>query len=242
MLWHRKVNTWQRQTVASLYCRTVKRVCVCVWALGAGEARVGRVPYKEAPKIELTWALEISDTLFSTSFLWARAGIFGIYTAIGWIFKNIVSVLFLSCSAPCCPALFFPVGTLLTLTSRVYQPQQDTKDLEANSLFSQVLEKISHTLWEPLSHLRSPKNATPEAARAADSCLSVGMTSGLGPVTGMVRPKLISRRVQVLCVISELHVQTHGTIKITTHSGSYSCPVSLWWQKETWKNADCRWK
>lgn len=137
---------------------------------------------------------------------------------------------------------FYPVGTLLTLTSRVYQPQQATKDLEANSLFSQVLEKISHTLWEPLSHLRSPKNATPEAARAADSCLSVGMTSGRGPVTGMVGLEQVSRRVQVLCVISELHVQTHGTIKITPHSGGYSGPISLQWQKETWKNADCRCK
>lgn len=35
--------------------------------------------------------------------------------AIGWIFKNIVSVLFLSCSAPCCPALFLPRGDAFDL-------------------------------------------------------------------------------------------------------------------------------
>ncbi|TNM99254.1 hypothetical protein fugu_013818 [Takifugu bimaculatus] len=133
---------------------------------------------------------------------------------------------------------FFPTGTLLTLTSRVYQPQQDTKDCEANSLFSQVLEKINHTLWEPLSHLRSPKNATPEAARAANSCLSVGMTSGRVRLLAWSGWSKSAAAFKCCCVMSELHVQPHGIIKITPHSGGYSCSISFQWQKETWNNAE----
>lgn len=79
----------------------------------------------------------------------------------------------------------FPAGTFLTLTSRVYQPLRSTKDPEANSLFSQVLEKTNHTLWEPLSSPTGVRNNESEAARTANSCLSVGTTTGQGPVTAL---------------------------------------------------------
>lgn len=164
MLWHSKVwNTGQRParmqgtlfyswwTVVKLYCVPA---CVCE---GEGEHLEQVKPVCEKHTILRSfwnraylssggWMMQY---YYTTPLLWACAEIFDICTAICWFFKNTESVLCLSCSAPCCPALFFPAGTFLTLTSRVYQPLRSTKDPEANSLFSQVLEKTNHTLWEP---------------------------------------------------------------------------------------------
>ena len=122
----------------------------------------------------------------------------------------------------------FPAGTFLPLTSRVYQPLRSTKDPEANSLFSQVLEKTNHSLWEPFPPPTGVRNNA-EAARTANSCLSVGTSTGPGPVTGMREPERVRRCVQVLLVTSEVHVQPYGNIKITLHGDRYSCPSSLQW-------------
>lgn len=98
---------------------------------------------------------------------------------------------------------FFPVGMFLTLTGRVYPPLQDIKGRRANSLSSQVSKKINCALWEPLFPKKSKKkkkNTIPEASPPASSCLSLGMTSAQGPVTGtagqlLKRPVLV----QVCC-------------------------------------------
>lgn len=118
----------------------------------------------------------------------------------------------------------FPAGTFLTLTSRVYQPPRTTKDPEANSLFSQVLEKTNRTLWEPLPPLRESEAAPRLPGRPTAVSLRAQVQAGVRlPATA--GPERVRRRVKVL---SELH----GNIKITPHSGRHARPTSLQWQKK----------
>lgn len=105
-------------------------------------------------------------------------------------------------SAPIQLCSFFPAGMCVTLTGRVCLPLRDSKDRRPNSLSSQVHKKINAALWEPLF----PRGRGPEAGPAGGSCLSAGMTSGRGPVTGSTRPTRRSRAVRNIGTMRTQHM------------------------------------
>lgn len=156
------------------------------------------------------------------------------------------SVGFLKTSCPCnffhvrllAVQLFFPHGDAFDLDQLCLSTSAGHKGLWGKLfILTSFRENKPHALGAPVPPEESEKR-NPRGCPGGQQLSLCRHDLRPGPVTGMVGLEQGSRRVQVLCVMSELHVQPHGTIKITPHSGGYSCSISFHWQKETWNNAE----